>query len=45
MDNSCLWLLDEYYAYVILLCANNESSWRDLVLGYSFLVDACVGES
>ena len=25
---SYLWLLDGYYAYVILLFATNESSWR-----------------
>ncbi len=28
-----LWLLDGYYAYVILLFATNESSWRELGLG------------
>ncbi len=28
VDVSCLWLLDGYYAYVILLFSNNESSWR-----------------
>lgn len=37
--NSYLWLL------VILLCANVESSWRELLLGYNFLVDSCVCES
>lgn len=35
--NMCLWLLDRYYAYVILLFANNESSWRSLGLGIWFL--------
>ncbi len=24
---SCLWLLDGYYTYIILLFVNNESSW------------------
>ncbi len=28
VDVSCLWLLDGYYVYVILLFVNNESSWR-----------------
>ncbi len=38
-----MFILDGYYAYVILLFANNESNWWELVLGYCFLVDACVG--
>ena len=45
VDNSCLWLLDDFYAYVILLYANVESSWRELVFGYGFVLDSCVGES
>ncbi len=45
MINSYLWLLDRYYAYVILLCANIELSWKELVLRYGFFVGSCVGES
>ncbi len=45
MINSCLRLPDRYYTYVILLRANVELSWRELVLGYGLFVGSCVGES
>ena len=36
--------MDTMRIYLVLLCANNESSWKELVFGYGFLVEACVGE-
>ena len=37
-------VLDGYYTYVILLCTNVESSWKEFVLGYGFFVGSYVGE-